>query len=363
MNNIPVKILEKTNINLHTQKNHPLEIIKNKIYGYFSNEFQTFDNLNKYVSLEDNFDNLLIPKDHPCRSKSDTYYSTENSVLRTQTSAHQTMLLKQGISKFLVTGDVYRKDEIDRSHYPVFHQMECVCVVQDDKDPKEDLLKVLVGLVKYLFGDDCEYRISDDYFPFTNPSFEIEIKSKACGDKWLEVLGCGVMQQQILDNCGFHNNKAWAFGLGLERLAMILFDIPDIRYFWTSDPKFIEQFKDGKITKFKPYSVLDPLVKDISFYIPEQYLTKSSEGTQTWTEQNNFYQLCRDYCDNDLIEDIELCDIFFNKKLGKLSHCYHITYKPVDSKLKSGSVFNKITNDIHRKISENIEKTLCVKLR
>jgi phenylalanyl-tRNA synthetase alpha chain len=126
--NIGPSIEAKIGRNLHNKKNHPIEIIKRKIYEYFNEldgyDFAKFDDLPPYVNVSDNFDKLLIPKDHPARSRSDTYYINKDTVLRTQTSAHQNELLAQGHQNFLVTGDVYRKDEIDKSHYPVFHQME-----------------------------------------------------------------------------------------------------------------------------------------------------------------------------------------------------------------------------------------------
>ncbi len=124
ISNITQGISSKIGRNLHNTKNHPIEIIKRKIYDFFGNHFKKFDDLSPIVNIEDNFDNLLIAKDHPARSLSDTYYKDENHVLRTQTSAHQTPLLKSGERQFLVTGDVYRKDDIDATHYPVFHQME-----------------------------------------------------------------------------------------------------------------------------------------------------------------------------------------------------------------------------------------------
>jgi len=201
----------------------------------------------------------------------------------------------------------------------------------------------------------CEYRINNDYFPFTDPSFEFEVRYNG---NWLEILGCGVMQPQILKNCGFEGKTAWAFGLGLERLAMILFDIPDIRYFWSEDRKFLDQFQNGEIVKFKEYFVLDPLTKDISFCIPLEQLKEDN----TWIHQNDFYELCREYC-NDLIENMELFDIYYNKKLNNLSHCYHIIYRPVDTKLKSGNEFNKIVNEIHRQISNNVQDKLNIILR
>ena len=188
--NITKSIKEKMNRNIHNTKNHPIEIIKKKIYEYFGHSFHQFDYLSPKVNVEDNFDKLLIPKHHPARSFSDTYYFDYDTCLRTHTSAHQNELLLKGCEKFLVTGDVYRKDEIDSCHYPVFHQMEGVCIVEENQDPKEELLRVLDGLVSHLFPG-CKYRVNEDYFPFTDPSLEIEVKFNG---EWLEILGGGIIQ-------------------------------------------------------------------------------------------------------------------------------------------------------------------------
>ena len=335
--NITKSISEKMNRNIHKIKNHPIEIIKNKIYNYFGESFKTFDDLDCKVKVEDNFDKLLIPKDHPARSFSDTYYFDENTCLRTHTSAHQNELLSKGYKKFLVTGDVYRKDEIDSCHYPVFHQMEGVCIIEGDKDEVEEFLKVLKGLVNHLFPG-CEYRVSDDYFPFTNPSFEVEVKFNG---EWLEILGGGIVQEKILQNNGITNHKAWAFGLGLERLAMILFNIPDIRYFWTTDDRFLKQFESGEIIKFKEYSKYPPCHKDVSFWLNEEY------------NYNNFCEIVRDM-GGDFVEEISLIDNFTNSKTKKTSHCYRITYRSNDRNL---------TNEEIDEIQKNVRNSLINEMK
>ncbi|CAI7839896.1 unnamed protein product [Closterium sp. NIES-53] len=250
-NNVPDTIFAKIGARLHTRADHPLSIIRSEIHQYFDsaydNSFLKFDHLAPIVATSSNFDDLLIPTDHVSRSYNDTYYIDGSTVLRTHTSAHQAQLLRDGHTHFLVTGDVYRRDAIDATHYPVFHQMEGFRVFSPTElaaaggDPTEfvaaQLKQALEGLARHLFGD-VEMRWVDTYFPFTNPSFELEIFFQG---QWLEVLGCGVTEQQILDNCGLAGSKAWAFGLGLERLAMVLFDIPDIRLFWSNDDRFLTQ--------------------------------------------------------------------------------------------------------------------------
>ena len=170
--------------------------------------------------------------------------------------------------------------------------MEGVCIVTDEMDPEADLIRCLSGLIEYLFPG-CEYRFNKDYFPFTNPSFEAEVMFNG---KWLEILGCGVVQPAILEHCGLAGTKAWAFGLGLERLAMILFAIPDIRLFWTDDDRFHKQFTsevDISTIKFKPYPTLPNITKDISFWLPETYVEndffeRSREKFGDWVEEVDY---------------------------------------------------------------------------
>ena len=207
-------------------------------------------------------------------------------MLRAHTSAHQEELIKMGHDNFLVVGDVYRRDEIDSTHYPVFHQIEGVRLVDEKylnelsenldvravkgfeqgernshkqkthtkeavKLLEESLKSCLLGLTKELFGPNIQYKWVDCYFPFTHPSWELEIQYQG---KWLEVLGCGIIEQEILCNAGVQNKLGFAFGLGLERLAMILYQIPDIRLFWSTDSGFLSQFVTDDINSKILYS-------------------------------------------------------------------------------------------------------------
>jgi phenylalanyl-tRNA synthetase alpha chain len=341
VSNITPGISSKLGKNLHNQKNHPLEIIKRKIYNYFGDKFNKFDDLSPIVKVEENFDKLLIPKDHPARSVSDTYYKDENHVLRTHTSAHQNDLLIAGNNKFLVTGDVYRKDDIDASHYPVFHQMEGVSVMEDGQNAEEELKKVLSGLIDVLFPG-CEYRFNEDYFPFTHPSFEVEVMFQG---RWLEVLGCGIVQPKIMENCGLSGKTAWAFGLGLERLAMILFKIPDIRYFWSDDERFKNQFVTDEIIEFKPYSSYPPITRDIAFWVPEGF------------SQNNFSEIVRE-TGGDLVENVSVVDEFTHPKTNRSSKCYRIVYRSNERTLT-----NEEVNEIDETIKNASIEKLSIEIR
>lgn len=349
--NITEKILSYNGRNLHLQKNHPLSIIRQKIVNYFYNAylntkgnplFSVYDSLNPIVTVQQNFDNLLIPKNHPSRAKGDCYYVNQNYLFRAHTTAHQVDLIRSGLDNFLIVGDVYRRDEIDSTHYPVFHQIDGVRIVHRDKlfgdsidleifetsyktnihrnipmdemvrcidqnkQPshtleavklmEHELKRILGELAKTLFGPKIECRWVDTHFPFTQPSWELEILYR---DKWIEVLGCGIMRDEILQNTGVSNSIGYAFGLGLERLAMILFDIPDIRLFWSKDSGFLNQFDERKHIqkmKYKPISMYPQCSNDISFWLPENL-------TLDTFPCNDLYDIARDV-GGDIIEQV-----------------------------------------------------------
>lgn len=342
-NNVPSHIAELVGRGLHERPSHPIGIIRAKIQEYFASlpeEYHVFDAEDPIVTTTQCFDDLRIPPEHPGRSPSDTYYITDDTLLRTHTSAHQSQHLRDGYECFLCAGDVYRRDEIDASHYPAFHQLEGVklfdpeTVKESDGLTGEDWLKsadcklisddlkaTLEGLMDHLFGP-VEKRWTEDYFPFTDPSFECEILYEG---EWLEVLGCGVIHNEVLDMSGRPERKGWAFGLGLERLAMVLFGIPDIRLFWTDDERFHKQFSEGKITKFKPYSKYPPCYKDIAFWLPEGFV------------ENDFFEMARGVA-GDLVEKIDLIDEFVHPKTNRGSKCYRITYRSMDRSLTDEEV-------------------------
>lgn len=364
-NNVSDYIYQRLGINLHQRPDHPLGILKNVIGDYFDSKFgnssfKRFDDIHPIVSTFENFDSVLVPKDHISRSVNDTYYVNADSVLRCHTSAHQHEKLKGGEKQFLVTGDVYRRDTIDATHFPVFHQMEGVRVfdaaelnsdhLSEVEVVSKELKETLEGLAQHLFGE-VEMRWVDAYFPFTEPSYELEIFFNG---EWLEVLGCGVMQQSILEDSGNAGKKAWAFGLGLERLAMVLFDIPDIRLFWSDDPRFSNQFKAQMfraggvgMKKFKSYSKYPPCLKDVSFWLPEK--------VTNFTE-NNLCELVRGVAGN-LVEEVKLIDEFHNSKTGKTSNCFRIVYRSMERSLTDEEV-NELQDSVRTKMVEELGVTL-----
>tara|TARA_B100000963_G_C22452984_1_gene592017 strand:+ start:183 stop:908 length:726 start_codon:yes stop_codon:yes gene_type:complete len=192
---------------------------------------------------EFNFDMLNIKKSHPARQMHDTFYvNNRSNVLRTHTSPVQIrgMLKKNPPLAFISGGKVYRKDD-DATHLPMFHQVEGIYV---DSDVSFSNLKDLIFKLLYsLFGKDIKIRFRPSYFPFTEPSAEVDILSD--NGKWLEILGCGVVNPVVLDNCKIDSKKysGFAFGLGVERIAMLKFGVNDIRDFYKSNLDFLAQFK------------------------------------------------------------------------------------------------------------------------
>ncbi len=335
MNKLPQTISDKIGRYLYLQKNHPICIVKNKIYDFFGKEYQYPVFEDPIVNTKNNFDDLLIPADHPGRRETDTFYISQTKVLRTHTTAHQTELLKQGLTKFIVTGDVYRRDTIDASHFPVFHQVEGVNILGNVSDEVviENLKDTLSGLIKHLFGNDVKYRFVDEYFPFTHPSFEVEVEYNG---KEMEVLGSGVIHKEIMKNCNMEGQNGWAFGMGLERLAMIFFDIPDIRYFWSEDPRFLNQFKAGEFTKFQSYSKYPSANRDISMWVPDNF------------EDNYFFDLVRDLT-NNLAEEVLLVDSFVNPKNNRQSKTFRISFCSLERTL-TGEEIDEMLNSIKKEL-------------
>ena len=362
-NNVPPHIAALVGKGLHTKPNHPIGIIRTKIQEYFASQphdYIIYDAEDPIVTTTQCFDDLRIPPEHPGRSPSDTYYIDDTTLLRTHTSAHQSEHLRSGADCFLCAGDVYRRDEIDSSHYPAFHQLEGVRLFPKEEmkgaealsgegwtsSPEckaigDDLKQTLEGLMDHLFGE-TEKKWSEDYFPFTTPSYELEIKYEG---EWLEVLGCGVVHEEVLAMADRSDRRGWAFGLGLERLAMILFEIPDIRLFWTDDERFTNQFKEGQITKFEPYSKYPPVYKDIAFWIPDDFV------------ENDFFELARGIA-GDIVERMEMIDEFTNPKKGKTSKCYRITYRSMDR-----SLTNEEVDALQDKLRDDAAEELGVEVR
>ena len=201
-----------------------------------------------------NFELLNLPKNHPARDAQDTFYVDDNIVLRTHTSPVQarTMLSRKPPIRIACPGRVFRADEVDATHSPVFHQIEGLVI---DKDVNMgDLKGTLDALFKKLYGDDMETRFRPSFFPFTEPSAEVDLTCIAChgkgcrvckGTGWIEVLGCGMVNPKVLEMCGIDPKEysGFAFGIGLERITMLRYGIKDMRLLYEGDERFLRQFR------------------------------------------------------------------------------------------------------------------------
>ncbi len=232
---------------------HPLTLVKNELIDAFTSMgFEIFEG----PEIEEdyyNFQMLNIPEDHPARDMQDTFYINDNILLRTQTSAGQVrvMLDKKPPIKILSPGKVYRSDD-DASHSPMFHQMEGLVV--DKNITLCDLKGTLDEFCKIMFGKDAKTRLRPSYFPFTEPSVEVDVSCSEChgkgcklckGTGWIEILGAGIVNKKVLEGCGIDSNvySGYAFGMGIERIAILKYKIPDIRLFFENDIRFLKQFK------------------------------------------------------------------------------------------------------------------------
>jgi phenylalanyl-tRNA synthetase alpha chain len=336
---------------LSRKENSPIKEIVDRILKI--PDFKDFDivKTSEVAPTDVTFDLYDFADDHPARSKSDTYYLDEKHILRPHTTVMWYYYLTQEEIKkkieneetlgFFSFGKVYRKDEVDRNHMNVFHQMDGGFLIPKNKKEVtiEDLQNVLSNIAKAVFGPDIKYRFNKDSFPYTDPSLEMEIDING---KWLEVLGCGIMTDTIIKNLGLDPEKwsNWAFGFGLERLAMISMELPDIRLLWSDDERVTKQLKLGQ--KFIEVSKYPAITRDISFIVPKTFVP------------NDYFDLVREIA-GDMLEEISLMDKYENDaKFGadKMSYAFHIVYRSIERTLTSEEI-----DSLHKKVeTETTEK-------
>ncbi|MDO8593804.1 MAG: hypothetical protein Q7R59_02825 [bacterium] len=322
-------------------------------------DFQGFDVIQvpEVVPADISFDLFDFPADHPARSKSDTYYVDDNHILRTHTTVMWYYYLQNENVKRRMTagepvgcfcfGKVYRKDEIDRNHMNVFHQIDGWYLTPKNKKVigLEDLEQALRGIARAVFGPDTPLKIFPDTFPYTNPSLQMEVGKNG---KWLEVLGSGVVKGSVLEKFGVDSTKwnGWAFGPGIERLAMVSMELPDIRLLWSDDERVKKQLKLGQ--PFKEVSKYPPVVRDISFIVDKDFVP------------NNYFDLVRDVI-GDRAEEMALVDKYENdEKLGpgKVSYAYRITYRSINKTLT-----NEEVNALHAELETATVKNFGATIR
>lgn len=315
----------------------PIKELVNRLTAL--DQFKDFDLISvpEIVPADASFDLFNFPPDHPARSKSDTYFVSDNYILRPHTTVmwyyyFQQPEIRQKIAEnkamgVLSHGKVYRKDEIDRNHMNIFHQMDGLYLhpKNDREITQEDLKTVLTNIAKAIFGDNVIFRFNPDTFPYTHESLEMEVDKDG---KWVEVLGAGLVQPEVLRKLDVDPKQytGWAFGFGLERLAIISMELPDIRLLWSEDPRVKKQLKLGQ--KFVEVSKFPPVIRDISFIVDKSF------------EPNNYFDLIRDI-GGDLVEEVTLLDKFENaEKFGadKVSYTYRILYRSNDRTLEATEI-------------------------
>ena len=239
-------------------KKHPMTVVTEEICDIFLSMGYEIVHGPDVETDYHNFEALNIPKNHPARDEQDTFYVEGGHVLRTQTSPVQIRKMEEGKLPIAIVapGKVFRSDEVDATHSPVFHQLEGLVV---DKGIHMGHLKgALNTLAKSLFGDDAKTRFRPHHFPFTEPSAEMDVSCFACGgdekkvsgcrvckgEGWIELLGCGMVHPNVLQNCGIDPEEysGFAFGMGLERIAMQRYNIDDMRLLFENDVRFLSQF-------------------------------------------------------------------------------------------------------------------------
>jgi phenylalanyl-tRNA synthetase alpha chain len=317
-----------------------------------------FDNIiiPEIVSASASFDLFNFAPNHPARSKSDTYYVDDKNILRTHGTVmwHYYLNLPEVKAKIAASkplgvisyGKVYRKDEIDRRHMNIFHQIDGLLLVPDNQKTLviDDLKTVLSEVVKGVFGNEIVYRFNVDTFPYTDPSLEVEVQ---IGGQWVEILGGGMPRKDVLANFGLTGYNGWAFGFGLERLAIIGMELPDIRLLWSDDERVKKQLKLG--TKFKEVSKYPAIVRDISFLVEKAKFTP-----------NDYFDLVRDVV-GDTAEEMALVDQYENAAKfgeGKKSYAYRITYRSLKGTLTDAEV-----NALHKKLEERTKEVFGATVR
>jgi len=341
--------------------NSPVFYIVEAIRGIESLGNHDLVEIPEIVSVKENFDLLGTPEDHPSRAPSDTFYIDDGYILRTQTTTMWSYYLRdplvlerlcrEGTVLAISYGKVYRNDEIDRYHYPAWHNIDGLCISKtlNKQYTVTDLIDVLVDIAKSIYGPEIEWRVDDDRFPFTDPSIELQILWD--GD-FVEVLGAGLVHRKVLTLLGLDPDRynGWAFGFGLDRLAMIKMNIPDIRILWSEDTRITSQFRsiDSVFQDVSKYPATD---RDISIIISKT------------VDLNSIYGLMRD-CGNvngeDIIEEVKLIDTYADdSKFGdaNISRTFRISYRSFTRTLEHAEV-NENQERLRIRVKEEFGATL-----
>jgi len=340
---------------LSRQVGHPLAVIVGKALSAKSVRGFDIIRIPEIVPVSVTFDLFNMPPGHPARSPSDTYYVDGKNILRT----HDTVMwyyyfnlpeIKERLKKrepmgVVCYGKVYRKDEIDRKHMNVFHQFGGLYLTPNEREiiTLDNLKDALTDIAQSIFGRDIKNRFNSDVFPYTDPSLEMEIEKEG---QWIEMLGCGLPRQSVLANFGVAGYNGWAFGFGLERLAIVSMKLPDIRLLWSTDERVKRQLKLGQT--YREVSKYPPVTRDISFVVPDTFVP------------NNYFDVIRDI-GGDVVEEVTLLDTYTNEAKfgkGKVSYTYRIIYRSIERTLTTAEI-----EPLQQKIEEETKRQSGAEIR
>jgi phenylalanyl-tRNA synthetase alpha chain len=364
---------------LSKQEWHPINVVINKIIN--SDFFKWFDHVEvpQVVWEWETFDLFNFPEDHVARRPSDSYFLNKSNdkknsmLLRPHTSVmwyHYLLnqwwlekLKKEDDIKALSWWKVYRVDELDKTHHECFHQIDGLRITRKDKEiiNQDTLKEVLANTIKSIFWD-IEYRFNTDTFPYTTDSLEVEVMYNG---KWLEVLWAWVVHPNVLVKLWLNSEEynGWAFGFWIERLAMAMKQVPDIRIFWSNDKRIKKQWWD--LNPYKEVSNYPPVYKDISFITPKNTFVRDlEEEKKSWeleltndTEANLFALswIIRDLS-WDLIEEVKIIDIYENNTKfweNDKSVTIKIVFRSIERTLTDDEI-NKIYFEIRSKMESDL---------
>lgn len=371
--------------NLIEMKDHPLnKLVENIANSPFYSSFDKIE-IPQIVAEFETFDLFNFPENHVARRPSDSYFIDKSDDIRNSillrphtTVAWYHYLINQWWKekleqewdvKVLCWWKVYRVDELDKTHHECFHQIDWFRIASKEKEiiNQDTLKEVLSNTIKALFWDDIQYRFNEDSFPYTTHSLEIEVMYKW---KWLEVTWAWVVHPTVLEKLWIDSEKYnwWAFWFWLERLAMALKNIPDIRIFWSKDPRITKQWKN--LESYKEVSSFPPVYKDISMVVPKNRFMKDiEEEKKSWEleltkdTESDFFAITWVIRDVwwDLVEEVKITDIYENDKKFWESN------KSLTLKMIFRSIERTLTNDeinvMYFEIRDRLQKNLWYELR
>ena len=370
--------------NLLEEKWNPINMVAKLIYNSpFFRDFTDFKSP-EVVNEWETFDLFNFPDEHVARRTSDSYFINKDSknksysiLLRPHTSVMWKYFLdnawwkeeleKKWEIKVLSSWKVYRVDDIDPTHHECFHQIDWLKIIEKWKEEviQNTLKEVLINVIHTIFWKNIEYRFNKDTFPYTQESLEVEVMFNW---KWLEILWAWIIHPSVMEKLWLDSEKYnwWAFGFGIERLAMALKQIPDIRLFWSDDERVKKQW--WNFEPFKEVSNFPPVYKDISFLVPKnKFIKDEEESKKSWdfelineADLFDIAWIARDVA-WDMIEEIKIVDIFENNKKfweDKKSISIKITFRSLERTL-----INEEINKMYFEIRDKIEKELNYQLR